>query len=250
MGVLTFAPFLSLVSQELQGMVKPAGTPRRVGVMDYLDEQLSGIRLSISELLDTAEEDGEEKTLEYLDDYLIDLMSLLYAAGAPHEVWRRWSSLVSFEQGLAHRHYSAAVYAALGGEWAFIEQMPATPTESTDFEKKIIWHLLGKSDSVPALDIKGDPLARAWLRLAQSIPRSDHKQTESSIKAIADFWLEELGDTWDHYEPDAYPTFHPPACAAAAIARRRGYTPQKLSSNQYRFLEPGLDASQPRPLRS
>ncbi|AKJ02883.1 hypothetical protein ATI61_11372 [Archangium gephyra] len=248
MGVLTFKSFLSHLERELRELTRPEGPPRRVDVTDYLDEQLTSIKREISELLEHAEEQNEKQTLQYLEDYLIDLMSLLYSAGSPHEVWRRWAALVSFGQGLLNKHYSAAIYAALAGEWTAISLMPTTTTEDADLQTEVIWHLLGKSPSVPEVEDQDDPEARAWLRLARSIPQADHKQTEAALKAISRFWMEELGDTWDHYEVDAYPAFHAPACAAAAIARHHGYTPMKLPPASYRFLEPGLAAGDPRPL--
>jgi len=248
MGLLTLNSFLSRVREDLESLGRPVGQPRRVGVMDEFDSCLSDIKTVATEIIEHASEQGESKTLEYLEDYLIDLTSLLYAAGSPHKVWRRWSALSAFSQALMNRYCSAALYAALGGEWTAIEQIPRVSTENTSFEVQVIWYLSGKCDRAPTLDNHNDPDACAWLSLVQSIPHLDHSQTESALVAIAEFWIGELGDTWDHYDREAYPAFHAPACAAAAIARHHGYTPMELSSTQYRFLEPGLATAEPNSL--
>jgi hypothetical protein len=247
MGLLTFESFLSQTEQDLRGLKKPTGRPRRVDVTDYLDDGLSELKGSLFDILEHAGERGPKKSLEHLEDYLINLMSLLYAAGSPHDVWRRWAALVAFSQVLSKKHYSACVYAALAGEWAAIDEMPSRSAEKADFEKQVLWHILGKSSKPPAPD-GDDAEESAWLLLSRSIPKSNHRETESALKTVAEFWLSELGDTWDHYEPDAYPTFHAPACAAAAIARHHGYKAEALSRDQARFLEPGLATGEPPPL--
>src|SRR5690349_19894232 len=134
MGLLTFESFLAQLRIELDELTTPMDPPRRVGVDEYLHEQMSTIK---SELLNVAN-NGEKKSLEYLEDYSVELMSLLYAAGSPHEIWRRWSSLVAFSQVLSNKHHTAALYAALGGEWAAIAEMPSSPVESADIENQII----------------------------------------------------------------------------------------------------------------
>ncbi|APR76900.1 Hypothetical protein A7982_02247 [Minicystis rosea] len=245
MGLLTFASFSSRVQKELSNLKRPTGAARRKGVLDHVDEALPRLVESISDALEHATEYGEPKALEYVEDYLIDLTSILYAAGSRPEIWRRFSALAAFDQILSKKDCSAAVYAALAGEWQAIDEMPPTASERVGVEHRVLWILLGKADSIAGIDADADPETHAWLRLAHSIPAGEHEATESALATISDFWLGELGDTWDHYDVEAYPTFHAPACAIAAVARHRGYRPKKLTREQRRFLDAGLDPDEP-----
>src|SRR5206468_3997897 len=69
----------------------------------------------------------------------------------------------------------------------------------------------------------------------------------AALSELARFWMLE-DEEWDRFHPRSYPDFEPEVCAAARLARRRGYVPAHLDPEAARFLEPGLADGEPEPL--
>lgn len=158
-----------------------------------------------------------------------EFTSFLYAVGANHNQWRHWAGLTAFGLFLSAEIHDAAKYAALGGEWEFLQVFPEQPINTQQNADKVTWALItGKpvSTIMPSQDEYGND----WLMLFQSLRAKDYINTEKYLKSIADFWIEESGDDWNSFSYGRYPVFETPICAVAALARHQGFIPTSLTS--------------------
>ncbi len=251
MTVLTEENFQEIVLAEYDVLEEPTGISRRHGAEDGAGMWAAMGRLDgIYELLENGKIDTDKATKD-ITDAILELASSLYAAGAEHELWRHWISLTCFGMYLSGQIHQAAQYAAIAGEWDFIQVLPPSPVTSQQVSEKVIWQLLGgqPTPNFPnLLSNQIDADDTAWLTLIESIPNRDNENTEAALKTIAAFWMSELED-WMDYIPDNYPYFQPTACAAAALARHHGlFTSTSFSAEEYNFLEAGLALSKPSPM--
>jgi hypothetical protein len=250
MGILNYQTFHVFVAQEFEKVTEPTGMVRRIGVSEYATEVRHYIQKDL-DAVDSLITEGRlslEKASKSVTDLVLEITSFLYAAGAEHHVWRRWSSLTGLGMFLTGEIQEAAQYAVLGGEWDFLKVLPSVPVQSKQISEQVLWMLV-KGKPVPNLpESASDDEDNAWLQLAKSIPAQDHRKTEDALKLLADFWMAEDEGDWMNFHPRSYPDFETPACAVAAIARHHGFTPTSLTPDQYRFLEPGLARSEPPPL--
>ena len=245
MEILNHETFRLFVRKEQEKLSIPTSSVRRVGAEDGAGISFArGSLDGIYELLDEGVIDPEKASIE-ITDAVLEMTSSLYSAGAEHQIWRRWASLTAFGMFITGQIHQAAQYAALGGEWEFIKVLPAKPVNSQQLSERVLWTLVGGKPIPDLSKIGTDDEDNAWLRLAESIPAQENDQTEAALKAIADFWMAEIGDEWMNFEPGNYPDFHPQACAVAAIARHYDFTPTSLTPDQYRFLEAGLAIPEP-----
>ena len=248
MVILNYESFRSLLSQEFNTIILPQGQVRRVGSLEYTENFIDYIQRNLKSVDDLLN-DGSltiSEALESVTEKVLQFSSFLYSVGAEHKVWRHWSSLTGFGLFLCGNIHSAAQYAALGGEWEFLRVLPNSPPVSQQVSEQVIWHLL-TSYAAPEISVPNDDddEERAWLKLSQSIPNRNHRDTEEALKVIADFWLGECEGGYTNFDPNYYPDFEPAACAAAALARHNGFSPTSLTSEQHSFLEPGLAIPEP-----
>ncbi|MBW4659721.1 MAG: hypothetical protein KME15_13675 [Drouetiella hepatica Uher 2000/2452] len=242
--------FISLLQQEFESLSIPHAPVRRRGAENGAGiSSASGAIEGVFELLTDGVIDRKEALTE-LAEAAIEIASSLYASGAEHQVWRRWSAIAAFGLFLTDQIYQSILYTILAEEWEFLRIIPLTGDVSKQISAQVIWLLVG-GHLMSELPKTGRHSERkAWLKLAQSIPAGQHDVTEAALKDIADFWMAELEDSWMNYEPGDYPDFNPEACAVVALARHNGFVPTSFTSEQYRFLEAGLAISEPPSLYS
>jgi hypothetical protein len=244
MAVLTTTSLTAFVVEEIGRLEPPTGPERRSGAVERAPNMLRIVRRDlrgIGRLLDAGRLSPDD-ALSQLSDLVLELTSLLYSAGAPHPVWRRWSGIYALGQRLQGHEPEAAKYAALGGEWALLEALADRPPRTKRVSELISWCVLrGQPSSIAAA--ARDEEDEAWLQLGASIAARDDSMTARALETIAQHWLGE-GD-WRAFHPRSAPDFEPAVCAVAALARRNGFTGQGLSADAREFLEPGLATAEP-----
>jgi hypothetical protein len=248
MALLTSAALASYVLEQVKNLVVPQGPERRRGAVERAADVLRMVRRDIRGILRLVEAGRlrREDALTQLTELVLELTSLLFAAGADHRTWRHWSGMTALGFLLLPRPSDSAQYAALGGEWALLSEVPhgRPPRRLAD---RVAWAvLLGQATDFTSRR-KTDEFDRAWLTLASSIPRQDHPSTEQALKTIARHWLEE-DDDWRDFHARSAPDFEPALCALAALARRNGLRPKTMTPDELAFLEPGLAEPEPVPL--
>lgn len=248
MTILNYETYRSFVKQEYRQLNNSRGNARRRGVEAVMGMIGGGSLEVVDELLDEGIYDAEEAS-NHTTEASLEITSFLYSAGAEHLIWRRWSSLTAFGMFLRQEILQAAQYAAIGGEWDFLEVLSEKPAPaSNQISEQVLWTLLQRQPVSNIYRNATDDEDNAWLILASSIPSKDHRKTETALKSIANFWMEEDEGDWINFHPGSYPDFETPICAAAAIARHNGFTPTSMSSQEYSFLEAGLAIPEPSPL--
>lgn len=234
---------------EFAAIEAPSGPVRRRGIEGYARDELPAIEQELLAIdrIDRTRPGKLHAAACGLTDLTLRLASFLYAAGADHCLWRRWTALTAFGMYLTGRLPEAAIYGILAGEWRFVEVLPPTETDDRHVSDRVIWRLAGRRP-VPHLPERGeDDFSDAWIQLAYSAAFGDHPRTERCLAAIADDWIGMSDGDWREFHPEAT-SFEPTACAAAALARHKGYVPQELTPEQWDFLEPGLVTPEPPPL--
>jgi hypothetical protein len=236
--------FLSLLKQEFSQLSIPHAPVRRIGAEDGAGiSSASGSIDGVFELL-TEDEIDEEEALNELAEAAIEIASSLYSSGAEHQVWRRWCAIAAFGLFLTDQIRQSIQYAVLAEEWEFLKILPLTGGVSKQIPEQVIWLLVGGCLTTELPTLGRDSEDNAWLALAQSIPAGQHDVTETALKDIADFWIAELEDSWQNYQPGGYPDFNPQVCAVAALARHNGFFLTSFTAEQYSFLEAGLATSE------
>lgn len=251
MGILSHQDFCEFVAQEVEKITLPSVSERRIGISEYATDVIHYIQRDLNTVksLITEEKLSWEKATKSITELVLEITSLLYAVGAEHTVWRHWSSLTAFGMFLQGKMIQVAQYAVLGGEWDFIQSLPATPVKSQQISEQVFWMLVKRNFTAANLpESTSNEEDNAWLQLAQSIPAQDHSQTEEALKEIANFWMAEDEDEWMNFHPRSYPDFETPICAVAALARHYGFTPISITPEQYSFLEAGLAIPEPSPM--
>ncbi|MQS36195.1 hypothetical protein [Streptomyces katsurahamanus] len=249
MAAVTPDGYVSQVIDRAAGLVAPDGPRRRAAPEDRFAESFSLIRDSVAWLAQSRRARSIDESLSQAYEISLEITSSLYAAGADGHAWRSWSSLASWGYALRGDVSGAVPYAVLGGSWGHLEGLQAAPHRPPLPERVVRNLALGaeaplsgpeNSSEAPLPGPESDDdIDRAWLRLAVSIPRKDHRRTEESLQTLADFWILE-DEEWDVFALRGYPCFDPCVCAAAALARRDGYRPRELTHDARRFLDPGL----------
>ncbi|MEV4755817.1 hypothetical protein AB0J86_11995, partial [Micromonospora sp. NPDC049559] len=94
----------------------------------------------------------------------------------------------------------------------------------------------------------GDDVDRAWRQLLTAVPARDSATIDLALGTIAEFWIAETEGDWRFFHPRSAPDFDPEPCAAATIARRRGWGPRALTDEVCDYLDAGLADGFPDPL--
>ena len=253
---LTPAGYLDLLTVEARGVEVPPGPYRLVASADR-------IRACVTDVLDrltrlrpgTSPADGADLALE--------LSSYLYAGGAPHPTWRRWSALVALGQALATHHFEAAAYAALAGEWPLVAALTSRPPGRSSMPGQL-WTLLRDAAGDTAGDTAGggaaghggragpvrvgDELDEDWDALVGAVRDGDAGRAGAGLRNLVEWWWEEDEGDWVEFHPFSYPDYDAPLCAAAAVVRHRGLDVGELPPDVARYLEAGLADGWPEPL--
>jgi hypothetical protein len=247
MVTLRYETWQHLILEEFSKLSVPAGPARRNGVEAYAAKVIDYIARDIQGLHKLLEQDQIQasKAAAQLTELALEAASFLYASGAEHPTWRRWAGLTACGMLLTDDIYGAAQYAALGGEWDLIPQLPSIVLTSSQVSDRVLGRLLGITPAADLPDAADDEYDEAWLQLARSIPERDHPATEDALKTIADFWIEETEGDWINFHVRSSPDFDTPSCVAAALARRSGFAATAFSDEEYQFLEAGLVESEP-----
>jgi hypothetical protein len=248
--VLTAGHYLTIIASEGRGVDVPAGPIRRVGAGGCAASNIEIVKQDLFVVTESLGSDvtAEGKALRRGWDLSLELASCLYDAGAPHTVWRRWSALAAFGMVLSGEYVTSYPYLILAGEWSCIDAMADRPVSRPgSVGLRAIWMLAtGQRDRGEAFGPVDDSDS-PWLTLCDSIPEDDFSRTEEALRSLADFWILE-DEEWDTFHPRSFPSFEPEVCAAAALAKRRGYAPRNLPDDALRFLDPGLADGWPEPL--
>jgi hypothetical protein len=236
---LTAAAYPGLLAGEAREVEVPTGPYRLVATADRVAGCVTDVLGRIARLApDASPGDGAELALE--------LSSYLYAAGAPHPRWRRWAALTALGRALGGRHFEAAAYAALAGEWALVGELRSRPPGRSSMPGQL-WALLGGAG--PAGPARaGDELDDDWAALLAAVRDGDGGRAGAALRELVEWWWEEDEGDWVRFHPHSYPDYDAPLCAAAAVVRHRGLAPGELPPDVARYLAAGLADGWPAPL--
>lgn len=247
MVVLTARRYPSAVAEELNVLAIPTGPDRRTGAGENAPSNIAVVRRDLYAVTESVAQ-GEllaDEAVRRTWDLSLEMMSCLYAAGAPHPVWRRWSALAAFGMVLSNQYLSSCPYLVLAGEWSCVRALAGHPVEVSDsMELRTTWALATGQRERNFLPDRIDDADAPWMTLLDSIPAGDFGRTEASLRELAEFWILE-DEEWEVFEARSYPVFEPEVCAVAAVARHRGYRTEHLPDDVMRFLEPGLAPVEP-----
>jgi uncharacterized protein YukE len=241
-----FHTLLQLVTDEHARMISVAASERRIGAQARLSSVMEEFSDGLADIRRIVASDAAKlkRGTSYLVERTLQMTSTLFSAGSEPQIWRRWSSLTSLGYHLLHRRLFSAQFAALAGEWELLARIDRSAISSGDVASVVFWALIGGQVPIEP-SYRDDSFDSAWRSLRQSIPRSEHEDTESALKAIADFWIGDSGGEWEEFHPREHPNFEQVVNAVAALARHHGYVPMALSSAQLRFLDAGLAPAEP-----
>jgi len=248
----THEEYCRLVIQEFNGIIVPSGPVRRIDADIYAEQAIRYITRDLRDAENLFENHSLniQEVTDLITELSLETTSILYSLGAETIVWRHWASIGTIGKFLLNQLDEAALYAALAGEWIFLQNLPTMPIRSQQISDLVFWQLVSGTLITEPLDRIDSNYDNAWLQLSQSIPSQDHNVTENCLKTIADFWIMESEDDWSRFHLRSYPDFELYPCAVAALARHYGFTPSSLTSDQYKFLEAGLSIPEPSKLFS
>jgi hypothetical protein len=235
--LVTESEYVQLLREEFRGMAAPSGPERRIGALQR----------GASAMESVGREFQDNEKVGFGADLALEVASYLYSAGAAHPEWRHWAGLAAFGYLRQGEYVKACPYLVLAGEWSCLEALWAVTPGRRSPAAEAVWRLaVGEPDALSWPD--GDPNDEGWSELLAAIPAGDQERIDAGLDAVATFWLDEYEGDWEVFHPRSAPDFEPEVCAAAAIARRSGYRPTRLSGDVRRFLEPGLAEGEPEPL--
>lgn len=240
MGLLTAPEYVRLLHDEFTAMTPPSGPERRIGALTHGSAAMASVGRELTAL------QGSEKVGSG-SDLALEVASYLYSAGAPHPDWRHWTGLAAFGHLFQGEYVRACPYLVLAGEWQCLAALRAVPPGRRSASAEALWRLaVGELSELrwPDDDTEND----GWCELLVALPAGDQQRIGAALDAMATFWLDEYEGDWEVFHPRSAPDFEPEPCAAAAIARRSGYSPAGLRGEVRRFLEPGLATGEPEPL--
>ncbi|WP_433348871.1 hypothetical protein [Micromonospora sp. CA-111912] len=239
MDFLTVERYVDLLAAELDAVAAPPGPTRRLGVVDHMPSALDLVRRDLHAAAAELSFGKEAGKLSFATDLARETASYLYAAGAEHRCWRRWAALTAFGHAINDQILAACPYAILGGEWCLLESMSPLTPESGPPSAIALWRLAinaTATDDLPDSDI----VDQSWRTLLTAIPSGERTAIDQALGNIAEFWIAESEGDWEFYHPRSAPDFDPEPCAAAALARRYGWSPVSMAREVIRYLEPGL----------
>ena len=240
---------LELAAEEYARITPVSELERRIGAQASLPGVMEDFEQGLEDIRRIVASDAAKlkRGTTYLVERTLEMASTLFSAGAEPQAWRRWCGLTSLGYHLVDRRLSAAQFAALAGEWELLARIERAPIHSGDAASVVFWKLIG--GEIPEEPVyRDDSFDTAWRSLQLSIPRRVHRDIESALKAIADYWIDDSGGAWEKFHPGEHPNFEQVVNAVAALARHDGFTPTALPSAQLRFLDAGLSPGEPEPL--
>lgn len=198
---------------------------------------------------------GEVRAGRAAASYVVELTSgstalvgaVLYAAGAEHPAWRRWTALAAGAHALVGECDAALVLGAVAHEWAFVDAL-SPPARELDASWAALRRLLGKTagdgaDAGPAsaawagvLEARApEEVAAAFSGLVDDALAADRRVTADAVTLADEEDLADLHATaWTPYSPSGEV-----AAAAAALARRNRLPLHALDPVRARYAEPG-----------
>lgn len=245
---LTPSAYITLLRDEAGAVRTPPGPYRLIATRNRIEDCFESVLGRISRLGNVIgpEDNQESQYLRDASDRALELGSYLYAAGAPHPQWRRWSALAALGLALQNQFVDAGTYAAVAGEWDLIARMRSLPPGRSSMPAQL-WPLL-TGEAPLEMPTNGDDLDQAWCHLVNAVRTGNNARTEATLREIVEWWWEEDEGDWVNFHPYSYPDFDVPVCAAAAAAKRHGYVPRDLPQDVGRYLDAGLADGFPEPL--
>ncbi|MGC9506091.1 hypothetical protein [Baaleninema sp.] len=249
MAILNTEVFVDLVKREFKILPKnyQAHKERRLQAYNYADKTLKYIQQdfqSVNTLFDENKISEKDLVLSFTE-LALELTSFLYAVGADHGIWKKWSALSGIGLFLQEKIYESIEYLILGEEWNFIDRLSKSFSslhiiQNSTLYEGVISTLALSQDCMDFHASGEDVEEKAWLSLIDSIPSQKYDLTRDCLVEIAEFWMMEDEDNWMQFHPRSYPDFETPVCAVAALACHQGFPPKGFTTEQYQFLEPGL----------
>lgn len=251
MTLVDGAGYVALVRAELAAVEAPEGPRRRSGVAD-LDVVLRVTANDLAWIVD-AIGDGSLAPAEAIAaacGRAREITSMLYAAGAPAAVWRRWAGLSAFglvlgtdDSGVAE----AAQYALVGEEWRLAADLPRRPPPVTYHAEHVLWALAtGQPPEVAPTTIAADDSAAVWDSYAAAVHDRNPAGATLALHTITELHIDLFGDGWERFAKWDHPLFDRMACAGAALARHLDLVVlDDLTPLDRRYLDAGLDVGVP-----
>jgi hypothetical protein len=250
MTVVDMGDYVALVRSELEAVEVPAGEPRLSGVAD-LDVVLRVTANDIAWMVE-ATSDGSLTPADATAaacGRAREITSMLYAAGAPAAVWRRWAGLSAFglvlgldDSGVAE----AAQYALIGGEWRLAADLPRQPPPVTYHAEHVLWAL------VTGQPLDGAPTTAAadseavWDSYAAAVRERNPVRATLALHTITELHIDLFGEGWNRFVKWDHPLFDRMACAGAALARHLDLViVDDLTALDRRYLDAGLEVDVP-----
>lgn len=180
------------------------------------------------------------------------LGSLLFAYGAPHPTWRRWTAIAAVGEALDGGWCAAVTLGAIAHAWDLVDRVP-TVSEGYDASWAALFRLLGKEPAIDPTTARDEPEAIAlWAALVEDHARG--RDPEPALARVIDRARaldDRVGDdvvamtdpSGEHLHPTPWSatTESGTAAAAVAILARRGWAPSpSFGDERRRFVEPGL----------
>ncbi len=232
--------YVALLNDEFARLATPAGPERRIGAAARAGDELTIIRRSLAARR-IAGGTGRD-----WDAYLaLQTSSTLYAAGAPHELWRHWAGLSAFGYLLDGQYGKACPLLVLAGEWDCLASLRGAAPGRCAPPTEAIWRLAVGEIDEPRWPDSGEA---GWRDLLAALRAGDQSEMDAALNEIVAFWILEGEGDWELFHPGYAPDYGPEPCAAAALAKRAGHEPAGLRADVARYLDAGLAEGYPDPL--
>ncbi|MEV4760993.1 hypothetical protein AB0J86_38755, partial [Micromonospora sp. NPDC049559] len=166
MEFLTVDGYVSLLLEELGRIEPPSGPVRRIGVLEHVPSALDIIRRDLNAVGAAVTAGNVAGKLGFATDLALETASYLYAAGAPHESWRRWSALTAFGRLSLHDPVTACPYLVLAGEWDCLMVLRRLAPGGGSPAARALWQLAWGAGAPPPPPGGGDGGRAGGPRLA------------------------------------------------------------------------------------
>ena len=113
------------------------------------------------------------------------LGSLLFAYGAPHPTWRRWTAIAAVGEALDGGWCAAVTLGAIAHAWDLVDRVP-TVSEGYDASWAALFRLLGKEPAIDPTTARDEPEAIAlWAALVEDHARGRDVDRDGTHRAAA-----------------------------------------------------------------
>lgn len=177
---------------------------------------------------------------EQLAHKCIEMASFLFAAGAPHDVWRQWCAIAGELFFIAgDRPYSLQLLTIskktgvedLASRFGTVE---LTLYREQAIRSVVTWSRLHQQPTNEA----NDEVDLLYKRVVDDLTANKTNDLGEAIAKIAEFWLAESGEMT--FESGVFPVFEPESNALAAGLTTQGYEVKIQDARIRRYLEAGL----------